>query len=361
MAIIGSIGTKTANHVYSQQQIKQIVQAIFDYPERKWERLLPVFDHAKIEKRQFAVDKEWLMQDHRFPERNELYIQHALLDSLDAIDACLNDPVFLKEKVPFEAIDMLIFVSSTGIATPSIDARIMNARPFRSDMRRMPLWGLGCAGGAMGLAHAKDWLAAHPDKTCLVICCEMCSLTFQKNDDRKSNLIGTALFGDGTSAVLLIGSNSPYSEHLQGCKPRICNSSTLTQKNSEDIMGWEITETGLKVIFSKSIPSLVQSVWKKHIFTFLKDNKLEMEKIHSFVAHPGGAKVLEAMEEVTNAGREKFRYSYKILAEHGNMSSTTVHFVLKKWMEAGVTPQEKSILSALGPGFSSELLLLEWN
>ncbi|MDY0405737.1 isoprenylcysteine carboxylmethyltransferase family protein [Virgibacillus sp. 179-BFC.A HS] len=193
----------------------------------------------------------------------------------------------------------------------------------------------------MGLAHAKDWLAAHPDKTCLVICCEMCSLTFQKNDDRKSNLIGTALFGDGTSAVLLIGSNSPYSEHLQGCKPRICNSSTLTQKNSEDIMGWEITETGLKVIFSKSIPSLVQSVWKKHIFTFLKDNKLEMEKIHSFVAHPGGAKVLEAMEEVTNAGREKFRYSYKILAEHGNMSSTTVHFVLKKWMEAGVTPQEK--------------------
>ncbi|MDY0396597.1 hypothetical protein RWE15_22710 [Virgibacillus halophilus] len=180
MTVIGSVGTQHARYSYSQEAVKDIVNALFDYPERKMQRLLQVFDSALINERQFSVNEQWFYEEHPFSDRNRLYLTCALEDSLKAIDTCLTDQQFLHNDIPYEAVDMLIFVSSTGIATPSLEARIMNKRPFRPDTKRMPLWGLGCAGGAIGLSHASDWISAHPDKTCLLICTEQCSLTFQK-------------------------------------------------------------------------------------------------------------------------------------------------------------------------------------
>ncbi|WP_174613565.1 type III polyketide synthase [Virgibacillus ihumii] len=361
MTYISSVGKGIPEHNLGQDEIKTLVQDIFSISGREARRFLPVFDHAKIEHRQLVTDADWFKEDHTFKEKNDLYQKHARTYSLQAMDDCLTNSYFLNNSIPYEAIDLIIFVSSTGLSTPSIDTFLMNDRPFRGDVTRMPLWGLGCAGGAIGLSRAFDWLTAHPDKNALLVCCELCSLTFQKNDRQKSNLIGTALFGDGIGAVLLMGNNSPFLSYNQNSKPLIYKTSSKTMKNSNDVMGWDVTNNGLEVIFSKSIPSLVRTFWSTHIKTFLQNNQLTKEDIHSLVAHPGGMKVLKAMEEVLLVSEEKFKYSYDVLCDHGNMSSATVLYVLDRWMKEKIPKNEVSVLSALGPGFSSELLLMEWD
>lgn len=359
--LISSVGLGIPPYEMAQTKIQSLVKEIFSSREsRLVERLLPVFDHAHIDKRQFVVEADWFKEDHSFQEKNDLYHQLAIKYALQAIDACLANDQFLTKSFPYGAVDMFIFVSSTGVATPSLDTYIMSERSFREDVVRMPLWGLGCAGGAIGLSRASDWLQAHPDKNVLIVCCELCSLTFQKDDLQKSNLIGTALFGDGVGAALLMGDKSAYLPLSKHTKPRISHTSSATKKNSHDVMGWSISNKGLEVIFSKNIPALVQSFWKQHIQSFLHEVNLNHQSIQSFIAHPGGKKVLHAMEGVLQAPRRKFKHSYNVLQHHGNMSSATVLYVLHKWMQTGIPENELSILSALGPGFSSELVLIEW-
>lgn len=360
MSYICSVGLGIPDHAISQERVKALVQDFFPYSKREITRLLPVFDHAMINERQLVVDEKWLSGTHTFEEKNNLYQTYSLEYSLRAIDSCLANKTLLTDAIPYEAVDMLVYVSSTGISTPSLDAFIMNERPFRDDVNRMPLWGLGCAGGAIGLSRASDWLKANPKKTALVVCAELCSLTFQKEDTKMSNLIGTALFGDGVAAVLLIGEESPHLGARKKVGPKVIKTSSYMQKDSIDIMGWDVTNNGLEVVFSKRIPKLVSTIWKDHTISFLKEVNLTEEKIHSFIAHPGGRKVLEAMEIALSIPKEKLIHSYNVLANHGNMSSATVFYVLKEWLETPAASNEKSIISALGPGFSSELLLLEW-
>ncbi|MFD1360524.1 type III polyketide synthase [Lentibacillus salinarum] len=346
----------------SQTTIKTLVKDIFSNREtRLVERLLPVFDHAQIDRRQFAVEPDWFKTEHSFQEKNDLYHMLSIRYSLQAIDACLTNEQFLQEAVPYEAVDMIIFVSSTGLSTPSLDTFIMSERPFREDVTRMPLWGLGCAGGAIGLARAHDWIKAHPDKNVLLVCCELCSLTFQKDDLQKSNIVGTALFGDGVGAALLMGDQSTLLPHSKQSKPHIIRTSSATRKNSQNVMGWNVTNNGLEVIFSKRIPALVRSFWQNHIQTFLNDMAIDQQSIHGFIAHPGGRKVLEAMAEVLQVPRELFKHSHDVLRHHGNMSSATVLYVLYYGMQETTSEETLTVLSALGPGFSSELLLLGWN
>ncbi|GLO66403.1 type III polyketide synthase [Oceanobacillus kimchii] len=360
MTYISSVGIGVPPHRIPQQDVKHIVKQLFSYSEKQIERLLPVFDHAAVEERQFVVDSSWFFDDHSFEERNHIYQTESIKHCLDAIDTCLSDSDFLHQPIPYEAVDMIVFVSSTGIATPSLDVSCINERPFRENIQRMPLWGLGCAGGAIGLSNAMDWSKAHPDKIALIVCCELCSLTFQKQDSKKSNMVGTALFGDGASALLLMGENSQYCNHLKGTKLQLHEQSSLLKKHSEDIMGWNVRDTGFEVIFKKSIPALVHSFWKKHIAEFLQTIQYTSEDIQSFIAHPGGRKVMEAMEEVVPCTSEKLHYSYEVLKKHGNMSSVTVFYVIREWMKKGIEEGERSIISALGPGFSSELLFAEW-
>lgn len=327
------------------------------------DRLLPVFDNAKVNRRQFVVDKQWIENVHSFSEANERYFSYAKDLSIEAIDQCLANSTHLNGSMPYEAIDMVMFISSTGIATPSVDVHLLNERPFREDIVRMPLWGLGCAGGAMGLARATDWLKHHKDKTALVICCELCSLTFQKEDESTSNIVGTALFGDGVAATLMIGEHSPYRNLLQKNKLKINDSCSYTKKNSTNVMGWDVTKNGLEVIFSKKIPRLVSTLWKKHVADFLHEKGTSANHLSAIIAHPGGRKVLEEMEKAFSIDEKMLKHSYGVLKDHGNMSSATVIYVLKRWLEESIGKSfsgKQGILSALGPGFSSELLLMEW-
>src|SRR5699024_10080225 len=180
---------------------------------------------------------DWFKTNHTFEEKNNLYHDFSVQYALEAIDNCLTNKQLLKQHDPYEAVDMIIFVSSTGIATPSLDVHLMNSRSFREDVARMVLRGLGCAGSEIGLANAFEWLTAYPDKTDLIICCELCSLTFQKDYISKRNLIGTSLFGDGIGAALLMGEASPYLCYRNKTVPKITKTSSFTQKNSTSIMG----------------------------------------------------------------------------------------------------------------------------
>ncbi|MEN1969393.1 3-oxoacyl-[acyl-carrier-protein] synthase III C-terminal domain-containing protein [Lentibacillus sp. N15] len=360
MTYICSAGIGVPDYEISQQEIKELVKGLFPYTERQLNRLLPVFDHAAIEKRQFVVPMNWFQQAHTFQEKNKLYQTYAIHYALQAMDDCLTNKRFVKQTIPFDAIDMIIFISSTGIATPSLDAHLLNQRPFREDVERMPLWGLGCAGGAIGLSRAYDYLTAHPKKTVLIVGAELCSLTFQKEDHKKSNLIGSALFGDGVGAIFLCGNQSAYRANRTKVLPKIVQTSSFTKKDSLGVMGWDITNNGMEVIFSKSIPNLVQTLWKDHIDAFFKKLGTTEAGIHSFIVHPGGKKVLAAMEETGNISVKKLAHSYNVLRNHGNISSATIFYVLNEWMNEQFSGNEQSIVSALGPGFSSELLLLEW-
>lgn len=361
MVYIGSVGLGIPPHHLTQEETKQLIKDIF--LKEQVNKLLPVFDNAKIKERQFVVDIDWIKQDYSFKETNERYVTYAKELALQAIDSCLNSNELLIAPIPYDAIDMIVFVSSTGIVTPSLDAHLFNERSFREDVVRMPLWGLGCAGGAMGLSRAYEWIQLHPDKTAIVICAELCSLTFQKEDHSTRNIVGTALFGDGVAASLLIGSESRYLEYLPVNKLQIKGTSSFTKKNTTDVMGWNVTNSGFEVIFSKRIPRLVKSLWKEHVSEFLQKNNRTVEDLSAIIAHPGGRKVLEEMESAFSIDRKLLNYSYNILENHGNMSSATVLYVLNKWLKDSIDKtflKKEGILSALGPGFSSELLLMEW-
>ncbi|GIO28415.1 type III polyketide synthase [Ornithinibacillus bavariensis] len=356
MAIIRSVGTGIPKYEISQTRVKDLVQHIFSYSERVIERLLPVFDNAAIKHRQLVVPEEWFLSEHSFEERNRLYHQLAIQYSLEAMDHCLEQTT-----INYDEIDMLVFVSSTGVSTPSIDTFLMNKRPFRRNVERMPLWGLGCAGGAIGLSRVHNWLKANPEKTALLVNCEICSLTFQRGDHKKSNIIGTALFGDGISAVLLIGEKSKYREEQNKLLPMIKSYSSYTKKDSTDVMGWGVVNSGFEVVFSKSIPALVETIWKDHMLSFMEVEQVEIEDIKGFIAHPGGKKVLDAMKQSLHIHPEKLKYSEKVLNDHGNMSSATVQYVLQRWLKEDMKSGDKGIVCALGPGFSSEIILVEWD
>jgi len=361
MSYIASIGLAELPYKMNQHDIKVLSKEIFSNKKSPFKHVMSVFDNAKINERQLSAPSSWYKENHSFNERNDLYHSLAIEYSLHAIDHCLKNKQLLNGEIPYEAIDMIIYISSTGISTPSIDTYIMNERPFKSSVIRMPLWGLGCAGGAMGLSRAFEWIQLHKDKTALIICCELCSLTFQKDDQSISNIVGTALFGDGVAAALVVGEDSPYKKYCKKEKMKIRHTSSWTEKGTTNIMGWELINSGFKVIFNKRIPKLVQTLWKKHVGKFLNEQKLLVEDIATFIAHPGGRKVLEEMEMAFSLDPYKLTHSYDVLYDHGNMSSVTVLYVLARRMLEGNKYQNKNeIICALGPGFSSELLLVEW-
>lgn len=359
MSYICSIGTSIPPYELKQEEIQSFVREIFPREKREIERLLPVFENAHVAKRQFVVPESWFGETHNFADRNKIYQDKALTHSLEAIDNCLSNSNMLTDPIPYQDIDLIIFVSSTGISTPTIDAHIINERSFRDDVKRLPIWGLGCAGGSSGMARAMDYVNSHPTDNVLVVCVELCGLTFQKNDSRKSNFIGTALFGDGISAAVVLGKNSRHLDKRKKSVPKMIGASSKIKKDALDVMGWNVNDYGLQVIFSRSIPALVDSFWAEHIKEFSKQLEINPFDLPFYVAHPGGAKVLQAFQDVLNCDKSKFKHSYDVLYEHGNMSSVTVLHVLKRWMEE--EPKgARSVMAALGPGFSSELVGLEW-
>lgn len=358
MPKIVSVSTYKPPYTLHQQEIEQFTKALFQHKIPQLDRLLKVFENGEIKARHFCVPLDWHRVEHTFEERNRLYIQYAVEYSVKAIQHCLNNDIYLTKPVSTEEIDAIIFVSSTGISTPSIDARIMNQLKFSDRMKRLPIWGLGCVGGAAGISRAFDYCLAHPKEKVLLICAELSSLTFQRNDYSKSNLVGASLFADGVACALICGDEASIETRKK--VPYIIQTASKWMPESEDVMGWEIKNDGFHVIFSKNIPAIISTWLGPFIRTFFNETGVSLEELEHFIAHPGGKKVLLAYQEALHLSDEQIALSRKVLRENGNMSSPTVLYILDEYMKTVEKEGSYGLLVALGPGFSGEAVLLQW-
>ncbi|MFC7060403.1 type III polyketide synthase [Halobacillus seohaensis] len=360
MTYILSCGIHEADYNYDQDEIQSFIQHIFPMELSEQKRLSPIFQNTQIERRQLAFPLEWYQNQHSLEEVNRLYCERALHYSKQAVSNCLNNHLFLQQEIEASAVDHIIFISSTGISTPTIDAYLIDELNFNEHVKRTPIFGLGCAGGTSGISKAFDYLRGAPQSNVLVVCVELCSLTFQHKDTSISNFVGSALFGDGASAVFLVGKESSLLHPRNNSLPKVTSTSTKTKPNSQSVMGWKVVNTGFEVIFKKNIPKLVHSFWKSHIEECLIENKISVSELPFIIAHPGGTKVIDAYMETLEVPGEMFKYSKQILRQHGNMSSPTVHYVLYEAMRNFPSKGSRSFMTSLGPGFTSEIVGLEW-
>ncbi|GIN21098.1 MAG TPA: type III polyketide synthase [Bacillus bacterium] len=359
MPYILSVGTGVPENKISQKDAMEFARHLFSTSVDHIDRLLKVFHNGEIEKRHIAKGIKWYQSDHSFEEKNDAFIETAVDLSIKAIVSCLHSPL-LTEKVEYEDIDAIFMICTTGLATPSLEARMMNVLPFSRHVKRIPIWGLGCAGGAAGLSRAYEYCRAFPSAKVLVVAVELCSLTFQKDDLSKSNLIGTSLFADGAAAALVVGTEVDRERLTYSPVPRVIDTKSTLLSDSLDVMGWDIKDEGLFVVFSKSIPALVENWLEPNVSGFLEEHQLKIRDIGPFIAHPGGKKVISAYEKALHLDAEKTLESLNVLRDYGNMSSASVLYVLKNFLNKNIRSGEYGIITALGPGFSSELLLVRW-
>ncbi len=336
-----SVATALPPYRIGQDEVKEFAQALFSEAFKDIERLAPIFDNVKVDNRYFCVPREWFERERAFPERNALYVEHALNLSEKAARRALD-----KAGVAPEDVGAIFFVSTTGLSTPSLDSKLIFRLGLSEHTRRVPIWGLGCAAGVAGLAHAADHARLYPEKPILLVGVELCGLTFQRGDLSKANLISTSLFADGAAAALL-GSGT------EG--PELVGSHSTTWPDTEDIMGWDLVETGFKVRISRSIPALVRQRMSENLLAACASVDLSPEDIEHFLNHPGGSRVLDALEEVLGLEPGGLALPREVLRECGNMSSVTVMFVLERFLRSGeFKAGDIGVLSALGPGFSAE-------
>lgn len=307
------------------------------------DRLIPVFANAGIDTRYSCVPVEWYDRPHGWAERNELYLEHAVRLLERATRAALADAGLAANQ-----LDAVVTISTTGIATPSLDARLLNRLGMRPDVTRLPVFGLGCAGGVAGLARAADLARARPGSNVLFLVVELCALCFRRGDNSKSNVVATALFGDGAAAGIV---------STDGDGPVLGAAGEHTWPDSLGVMGWDVMEDGLKAIFSRDIPALVRSELRAAAETFLARHGLTLDGIDHVVCHPGGVKVLSAIEEAFALAAGALDHARAVLRDCGNMSAATVLFVLERTLKAGASG--RVLLSALGPGFTAGFLVLE--
>ncbi|HWN45051.1 MAG TPA: 3-oxoacyl-[acyl-carrier-protein] synthase III C-terminal domain-containing protein, partial [Thermoanaerobaculia bacterium] len=252
-------------------------------------------------------------------------------------------------------VDALIFVTVTGVATPSIDARLMNQLGLPPRVKRMPIFGLGCVAGAAGIARAADYVRAFPDQVAVLLSVELCSLTLQAADLSIPNLIASGLFGDGAAAALVVGDDRPADG------PEIVATRSIFYPDSEQVMGWDISQDGFKIVLSAEVPDVVRQFLRRDVDAFLADQGLTRADISSWVCHPGGPKVLEAMQESLELPEGALDVTWRSLQEVGNLSSTSVLLVLAETLENHrPEPGSWGMITAMGPGFCSELVLLRW-
>lgn len=352
MPEILAVGTAVPQHQMHQSEAVRFAEDVFGSQNAfDVQRLIPVFRNTTIRRRHFCMTMDWLRGEHSFSEKNREYIS----SGVDLAEKAIRTACEEAGMDPAE-IGHIFFISSTGISTPSLDAHLFNRLRFRPSILRTPIWGLGCAGGVAGMIRAADWVRAYPKETALVAVLELCGLTFLSNDLSKSNFVATSLFGDGCGAMLVAGDES--GRRRAGLRVSLEASGSVTWPDSLDVMGWEVVDHGLKVLFSKNIPRIVQTSARPAIEEFLKRNGLALGSIDHCLSHPGGARVIEAYQEALRLEDYQVAAMSRVLSRYGNMSSATVFFVYRDFLDSMDGRSGHRILStALGPGFSSEMLL----
>lgn len=340
-----SLATAVPPFALDQREVAKRARAIFADRGTDIARLAPVFENAGICTRYSCVPLDWYAKSHGWKERSALFTEHAVALLRTAAEACLE-----RAGVDPGEVDAVVTVTTSGMATPSLEAHLMAVMPLRRDLHRLPIFGLGCAGGVLGLARAAALARAIPGSKVLFLVVELCGLTFRNTDTSKSNVVATALFGDGAAAALL-------STYGPGDAPTIAAWGEYTWPDSLDVMGWRIEDDGFGVLFSRHIPRIVRAEYAAAVDGFLAGQGLARSDLAGTICHPGGAKVIEALEAAFDMPPGAMTDARQVLRDYGNMSAATVMFVLEAAMRRGL--RGRHLLSSLGPGFSAGFALLE--
>jgi alkylresorcinol/alkylpyrone synthase len=352
---ISAVGRALPPHRADQETLIAAFRDLWAKQHFNVDRLEDLHRAVRVGGRNLALPLEQYPALDTFQKRNDAWIRAARLLGAEAVRRALE-----AARLPVEAVDHLFFITVTGIATPSVDALLVNDLGLRADLKRTPIFGLGCVGGAAGIARAADYLRAFPGQAAVLLSVELCSLTLQREDLSIPNIIASGLFGDGAAAVVLEGGDRrPPGPRA----PRVIATRAVFYRDTERIMGWDVVDTGFKVVLSAKVPSLVRERIRGDVDAFLAEHGLDRSRIAHWVAHTGGPKVLRAFEEALELPPRALERSHRSLEETGNLSSASVLFVLGELMDAqGEAPREGDLglLLAMGPGFCSELVLLQW-
>jgi alkylresorcinol/alkylpyrone synthase len=340
-------------HFYSQDVISSSLQEIWAKLGVNIARVARLHEATTVEGRHIAVPKEEYYELRGWEEPNAIFAREAISLGEETLGR-----LFEGTGLGPAAVDLFLFASTTGLAIPTIDARLMNRLPFRTDLKRLPLFGLGCVAGAIGIARLADYLRGHPTGVALLLAEEFCSLTIQKHDVSVANLIACGLFGDGAGAVLMVGDEHPLAAQAH---PEVVASRSIFFPESEHFMGWEIRQTGMELVLSAEVPSAVEQGLRQPVEAFLAENGLAIHGIDRWVCHPGGPRVIEAVESALDLNGDTLEASRAILRNVGNVSSASVLVLLDDLLRGEpVPPGSTGLLMAMGPGFVAELVLLRW-
>lgn len=348
---IRAVGRALPPHYADQESLIAAFQKHWARRHFNLERLEQLHRSVQVSGRYLALPLEDYEALERFSERNEAWRRAAV----DLGEVAVRKALDAAGLAPAE-VDHVFFVTVTGIATPSVDALLVNRLGLRADVKRTPIFGLGCVAGAAGTARAADYLRAYPGQVAVLLSVELCSLTLQREDLSIVNIIASGLFGDGAAAAVLVGA-----QRADARGPRALAAKSVFYPGTERVMGWDVLDSGFKVVLSAKVPALAKENVRGDVDGFLAEHGLERRDIRHWVAHTGGPKVLEAFEAALELPASALERSWRSLRETGNLSSASVLFVLSELLESGeARPGDLGVLMAMGPGFCSELVLLQW-
>jgi len=347
---IAAVKSAFPPHYYDQQTILKALQQRWDGDGTGFAVVERLHRNVQVEGRYLAIPIEEFDDLTSWGQANDAWIRVATEVGQEALQGALD-----QAELEAEQVDAIIFSSITGIATPSMDARLANRVGLPAQVKRMPLFGLGCVAGAAGLSRAADYVRAFPSHTAVLVTVELCSLTLQQGVRSVPNFIASGLFGDGAAAVVVRGDDSPATG------PSILATRSVLYPDSEDVMGWKVSEKGFGIVLSADVPAVVREFLRRDVDAFLADHDLTRDQIGAWVCHPGGPRVLEAMQDCLELPPGALAITWDSLKRVGNLSSASVLVVLEELQNnQRPEPGTYGLMLAMGPGFCSELLLLRW-
>lgn len=343
------LGCSTAlpPHYYTQEDLLEGLEQLWREQHYNGQRLRQFHQAMGIAGRHLSLPREEYLKPSDFSQRNRAFGRVAL----DLAEQAVSD-LLRQCHLNAEQIDFLVLTTVTGLSVPSLDAQLMNRLPFRSDLRRLPLFGLGCLGGAAGTARLADLLQAEPLGHGILLSVELCSLTLQPQDLSAANLVASGLFGDGAAAVLL----GP----VAAGRPRVVDTRSVFFPQSEEVMGWDIGSHGFSIVLSPQVPHYAQAHLGPALQQFLEDHQLSVADIQAWIAHPGGPKVVDALQQSLDLPADSLQITRESLQKVGNLSSASVLFILAEFLKKDYRPGDYGLMLAMGPAFCAELVLLQW-
>jgi alkylresorcinol/alkylpyrone synthase len=339
-----AVATAVPPHLVVQKEAAALARSVFAGRYPAFERMAQVFETSGIRTRHAVRPPLWYLEERSWPERTAAYLEGA-----DALFVKVAQDAMCRASVTASGIDTIVTVSSTGIATPSLEARALSRMGFRPDVTRVPIFGLGCAGGVSGFSVAARLARSRPGTNVLLVVIELCTLASRPDCLSKANIVATALFGDGAAACVLRAGDGGLAD--------VEASGEYTWPDTLDLMGWDVDPEGFGVIFARAIPPFVEANLGGAVAELLERNGLGFDDVDRFVCHPGGAKVVMALERALSLEQGSLDHEREVLANYGNMSAPTVFFVLERVLQAGLP--RRAVLSALGPGFTASLVSLK--